>query len=197
MEKLSAAIARVQFVQVYLDDSGLSFPEDIDAAAETEQASAGTNGPDLAANLPSEVMLADPRTAEKSPGDLSTQPSRSDAAPTNQRGELADPSTFEDFSETSRAPGSSTPDIFLPSESSYSQAALVESAQTEKDEKSRPRLEQSSFSWMLGQQDPPPRASSHSPNFSTERSGGKGFLFGDDTEDNGVQRRSGRGVVKR
>lgn len=156
METLSLAIAKVQFVQVYLEDSSIPLPID----ESTDQAATANAAASLAPPTPEPTVDA-PLTVDP-----------------------VVPATTSRVKETSQKP-----------EQLGSQASppLKPSAVRSPDvlrlaPRSRPQLTSSNFSWMLGEE-------SASSNFATgaahstfasdekRRMKGKGFLFGDDDED--------------
>nr|POF15228.1 tbc1 domain family member 5 [Quercus suber] len=153
VDKLSLAIAKVQFVEVYLDDSTLPLPDDeMLTNVETEA--------NLASNSPTKETEAKLLTVVP---EKSTAPHNPPSGMFTQGGQecvgLADPSTFEDdFSETSRAATEKQPFVSSSSEPMFSSAASEvepESQSYDQIRKPRPPLEQSTFSYMLGQSETP------------------------------------------
>lgn len=166
METLSLAIAKVQFVQVYLEDSSIPLPmEEV-----TEQTATAKAVATLASPTPSE------RTPSVPPISVST--ASEDAAPLQL---VANDSTS--LKSRTKSP---------PATQSHIIANL--------SPRSRPHLTSSNFSWMLGED-------SASSNFATgaahstfssdekRRLKGKGFLFGDDDDDEGSIKDGKRGSV--
>lgn len=157
VEGLSVAIAKVQFVQVYLDDPRLPLPED---ANEGEEKSVRTNEEGTSTGSePLESRSAGSRdeTAIEKSAKAATAKSQIEAqAPSTEAtsAELADPSFFEDLPATP-PPMSSTELAPRPitAESSTSPP--------------RPRLEQSSFSFMLNQDTTAPIHAKPSPRRQT------------------------------
>ena len=159
---LSLAIAKVQFVQVYLENPTMPLPpEDIspketknDAAVETDAVSASPRS-----GAPPHHIQSDGATDENSDSQI-TQSVETMTAPV----ERSAPASAKPLPSTPRV-GNLTRTSGL---SPFSQA--------------RPALAQSSFSWMLGEDQQKSGFVSASP-FSSERSNErrKGFqLFGDD-----------------
>lgn len=153
MEALSLAIAKVQFVQVYLEDSSIPLPID----ESTDQASTANAAANLA---PPSPVLQEPAPV---------------ASPT-----------------TSISVSGSTPAITEPSQKPSPQSASPPAskapAMTRLAPRSRPQLTSSNFSWMLGEESASSNFASgaaHSTFASDEkrRMKGKGFLFGDEDEE--------------
>ncbi|KAK3723493.1 hypothetical protein LTR37_001745 [Vermiconidia calcicola] len=207
VERLSMAVAKAQFVQVYLDDPALPLPAEPggpehkpgvdDVKADTEEAMASNQ-------LQSE---GDQDPSPLGPVEEEGQPSLEPTSllrelPNNPVHGLADPSTFEDSLQSAPDPGSreqdkDIPDIAFQSDQNESQPETLppERTNTPKGLTSRPRLEQSSFSWMLGEKDSSTGSFANASAFPPEHNRTKGFLFGDSSEDNKVskERRGSRG----
>ncbi|KAF3044179.1 hypothetical protein E8E11_003682 [Didymella keratinophila] len=181
MEALSLAIAKVQFVQVYLEDSSIPLPvdESTDQAA-TAKAEASLAPP---SPLPNEPPVASPPT--NSPIVSAPAPAAMEApqAPVTLASQPASP----------------------PSKPSV----LKSPAASRLAPRSRPQLTSSNFSWMLGEESASSNFASgaaHSTFASDEkrRMKGKGFLFGDDDEDESSSKEtkakrgsvSGKGAAK-
>lgn len=159
LEKLSTAIAKVQFVQVYLEEPSLGLPED-DASTRADS-NVGEKEPEQTAEKLTRPIHRSDETQPSTPG--LSPPFRGSLVPTSSashgaRG-LADPDTFEDFSELASTPNETRPTLTVEGET-YTRAAEPSSSRTEIDHSmdgtaeihsSRPRLEQSAFSFMLGQ----------------------------------------------
>ena len=177
VEALSLAIAKVQFVQVYLEDSSIPLPVD-------------------------ETMVDTPGTASSAP--LSRSPvvpeRTASAPPVKGATPIVTPPSPEQMTWTANS-GNLEDSSVHPSSKSPQQKAQQEqpqqpcSASTSASLAPRPRplLSSPSFSWMLGQSElesETPRsafakASEHSSFASDEKrrmrgSLGKGYLFGDD-----------------
>jgi TBC1 domain family protein 5 len=175
MEALSLAIAKVQFVQVYLEDSSIPLP--VDEATEqaaTAQAVVSLASPNSHAPVPpartSSVPPISLTTTSQPPSPMTTvtkDPTPLDSRPTSPPARTLSP--------PSRLSSTLSP-------------------------RSRPHLTSSNFSWMLGED-------SASSNFATgaahstfssdekRRMKGKGFLFGDDDDDEGSIKDGKRGSV--
>ena len=173
MESLSLAIAKVQFVQVYLEDSSIPLP--VEEA--TEQAATAKAVATLAPPSPHRPNPPE-RTSSAPPNSISTgSPSASPV-----------PLTTEKYSSSTARP-TSPPVRILPPQLSANLSP-----------RSRPHLTSSNFSWMLGED-------SASTNFATgaahstfssdekRRMKGKGFLFGDDDDDESSVKEGKRGSV--
>jgi TBC1 domain family protein 5 len=170
LEALSLAIAKVQFVQVYLEDSTIPLPEE-----STEQAASAKAAETLALPAPqspvSERTPSGPAVTVEAPSkDISVVTSSSTASP------IASPRPMSPSKSAQLQPSSNL------------------------SPRSRPHLTSSNFSWMLGVDSATSNFASgtaHSTFSSDEkrRMKGKGFLFGDDDEDEGSSRESKRGSV--
>jgi TBC1 domain family protein 5 len=161
VDKLGAAIAKVQFVQVYLDDPALVLPPD------------DTTDPDVdtsvdAANVSSQIVESREQvqskvniTEEIEDPFIHSAPIPPASYPPTGSKPLADPSSFEDAlatpleevvpvnPRTSAETGLPSPadSTILPSRVS----ASTSSAQIKQMENKRPPLEQSAYSFILGQ----------------------------------------------
>lgn len=160
MEALSLAIAKVQFVQVYLDDSSIPLPMD----EATDQAATASAAATLASPSP---VLPEPAVAAPPTASPTVSQPASTATETPQRSALLTPQAASPVPNTSSAKPSTTL-RFAP--------------------RSRPQLTSSNFSWMLGEESASSNFASgtaHSTFASDEkrRMKGKGFLFGDEDED--------------
>ncbi|KAJ4361792.1 hypothetical protein N0V83_010733 [Neocucurbitaria cava] len=163
MEALSLAIAKVQFVQVYLDDATLPLPvEEI-----TEQVATAKAAATLTSSQPQSPVSPE-RTSSIPPVTISAASDRARLATT---------------SSTKSPPLSPRP-------TSPPAQGLVPSSQlpTNLSPRSRPHLTSSNFSWMLSEDSASSNFASgtaHSTFSSDEkrRMKGKGFLFGDNDED--------------
>lgn len=152
-EDLGVAIAKVQFVQVYLDDPKLLLPKE---------------------TLPGD----DPLQAEQEKPDTQTGPPAQSTALANASyvTGLADPSAFEDIDSTADVSSTPTPHIVvdqvIPS-ADGPQGSLEDRGAT-----SRPRLDQSSYSWMLGEPENPASSLGRAPSSSAEGARNNVSLFG-------------------
>lgn len=166
---LCAAIAKVQFVQVYLRDPSLQLSDDITQESNTVDAPSHTTA---------EIGVQESSSGRKS---SSIQPRTIPDQPRIQIDDLADPSSFEDAAvppdgDSSKRIASSG------SDSASVQPQTTPARQTENSAKlARPSLEQSPFSWMLEEQKPQ-SSSAKGQTFSSGRGKSKGFLFGDETQ---------------
>jgi TBC1 domain family protein 5 len=150
LEKLSTAIAKVQFVQVYLDEPSLSLPEEesksSESAVEASQAVEHAIGPDRNGQDAVEATLVQAR----SPGIVRLG---SPISPTNATASLADPDSFDDFLEPPEMPEaqSSTTSLEETEPENRTEALGEPEVIPAKTSPARPPLEQSQFSFMLGQ----------------------------------------------
>ncbi|PSN67896.1 RabGAP/TBC [Corynespora cassiicola Philippines] len=163
LEALSLAIAKVQFVQVYLEDATLPLP--VDEA--TEQAANAS----IAATITSPTSPASsvPERTSSAPPSASGSQSRPSSSATNnvEKGTLLSPKPTSPHQSRSPVASSLSP-------------------------RTRPNLTSSSFSWMLGEESSPSTfvsGAAHTALSSDEkrRRKGKGFLFGDDEENEDSQ----------
>ncbi|GAB7339712.1 hypothetical protein MBLNU457_6282t1 [Dothideomycetes sp. NU457] len=185
VKELGMAIARVQFVQVYLEDPTIPLAEEEEEAVDDRQQQA-------------EVSTEAPQ----SDADTKPLPSPSVAAPltsaaTEQRSEPP-PSSAAHTIPVSISPSTDAP---TPEANTRPQPHQNPSSSTRApspEKPARPTLAQSSFSWMLGQETSPTTAS-RSPagsgstisDFTTAglsaaeavKARGRGFLFGDGDDD--------------
>lgn len=151
VEKLSTAIAKVQFVQVYLEEPSLALPQDEALAREGSDSN----------ELQEKVSDSDSNTMLQAEPVNQSEPSHPNnlAASHNTRG-LADPDSFEDFSEPNMPPNEATPattvlrDTVIRTTEPATPSSDADHATGGAGEASapRPRLEQSPFSFMLGQE---------------------------------------------
>lgn len=172
MEALSLAIAKVQFVQVYLEDSSIPLPvEEVTEQTATAKAVATLSSPKPQSPVPPENgpeirPITVTSTAEVVPKvPISTEPS---------------------ISTTSQA--------MLPPK----QAQMPSTANL--SPRSRPHLTSSNFSWMLAEDSASSdfaTGTAHSTFSADEkrRMKGKGFLFGEDDDDDGSIKDGKRGSV--
>ncbi|ORY12496.1 rab-GTPase-TBC domain-domain-containing protein [Clohesyomyces aquaticus] len=179
VENLSLAIAKVQFVQVYLEDSTIPLPP---LETDLEDTTSDT----LTQAQPERTASAPPTTSSPSSSRPATGTSSSLAPPSISLSTLT-PSSAS--TPSTPPPSTSRPPTF--------QSTLSLSP------RNRPLLSHSSFSWMLGSdpgstsdassanQTPPPSAfasaSRHEVLKADEkrRLGGKGFLFGEEEGEEG------------
>lgn len=189
LEKLSVAIAKVQFVNVYLGDSSLPLPaeETAEESASLETAKAEP-APSLQAPPLEEKEAVPPAspTPQKPVSEAPAQPSQ--GASDNQ---LADPSTFDDYEEDvssrpallphePKAPDNKASNTADSPPASATPAPKTHLSPTSAPAPNRPPLAESSYSWMLGQDTPPSDARKPSPGFFEDQRRNRGFLFGDE-----------------
>ncbi|KAL5116446.1 hypothetical protein ACEQ8H_005682 [Pleosporales sp. CAS-2024a] len=176
LEALSIAIAKVQFVQVYLEDSSIPLPEETTDSTASETAVETLTLPAPTSPLPERVMDAS----------ASIEP-------------CSKPAPREPVSEPA-----ASPKAISASRSTTSPPVLPKTAQprpeTYLSPRARPHLTSSNFSWMLGDESPSSNfatGTAHSTFSSDEkrRMKGKGFLFGDDDEDDGSVKEGKRGSM--
>ncbi|KAI7522500.1 hypothetical protein KC331_g19201, partial [Hortaea werneckii] len=202
LEQLSMAIAKAQFVQVYLSDPSLPLSEPNAETSHVENGTEQGSGAKGAARKSSAVGDHEPRQE--------SQPGKADTVESESTSGLADPSTFEEDDDSltstptlqSSAPAAPT----NPSDQSVSHDNTdinidPSSPQSRSNERvtraDRPALAESSFSWMLDQEQPSekPATSKTSPKPGQSRS--RGILFGEqeeiDASPTQVKRASGRG----
>ena len=155
MEALSLAIAKVQFVQVYLEDSTIPLPvEEITEQAATVNAVATLASPTALSPVPPERTSSVPPISVTTSSQTDSQSTMGPASPPAQ---------------TLLSPSQKTSNL---------------------SPRSRPHLTSSNFSWMLGEDSASSNFASgtaHSTFSSDEkrRMKGKGFLFGDEDDDEG------------
>ena len=165
MEALSLAIAKVQFVQVYLEDSSIPLPAD----EATDQAATAQAAATLASPSPQSPVSLE-QTSSVPPISLTT----------------TSPSTTP-LTMVSKNPSADDSRPTSPPTRALSPPSKLASTLSPR---SRPHLTSSNFSWMLGEDSASSNFASgaaHSTFSSDEkrRMKGKGFLFGDDDDDEG------------
>jgi TBC1 domain family protein 5 len=173
MEALSLAIAKVQFVQVYLEDASIPLPDE-----STEQAASAKAAETLA--LPAPQSPEPPERTSSAPP-ISVKPPSEHA-----------PAAVSTSTSPAPSPRPTTP------QSIAKPAQLKPTSNL--SPRSRPHLTSSNFSWMLGEDSASSNFASgtaHSTFSSDEkrRMKGKGFLFGDDDDDEGSIKDGKRGSV--
>lgn len=171
VQAMTAAIAKVQFVQIYLADPTLALP--VETSPQKADVSAGTN----------EMKPNESETGSRieAPASDNAQNQRVDAPPEGPR-EKTDVGTAE------------VADGQVIEQSTASKRSTARPKTSAASKPSRPALEQSSFSWMLGQESSPSgsarrtfmsaspfKEGSYRGSFSAR--GSNAFLFGDDQED--------------
>ncbi|KAF1996544.1 RabGAP/TBC [Amniculicola lignicola CBS 123094] len=196
VEALSLAIAKVQFVQVYLEDSSIPLP------VEDEATTPGLTSPGPTSPPVPERTSSAPPVAASSKHPPATPLTSNPKSPVSRADKPA---------LLSPAPAA-TPHVPTSSSSSSSSPAP---ASLSLSPRSRPQLTSSSFSWMLGpdhststSEAAAPNPSSHFASASAHssfpadekrrlRGAGKGFLFGDEEEGNVGGNAGGKGKEKR
>lgn len=184
IEQLSVAVAKVQFIQVYLADPSLPLPEESAEPESLDREGADKSG------------TGDDRHQETTPHSQEgwCQPPATSAAqstpPDVHMGALADPSSFEE-ADSLRL----TPPIEQPAEP----AGQENSPGTVRRDTAnlltpRPALAESSYSWILGQCDTQAQPFSTSATSLPEHSRSKGSLFGEGNGDKEGSRKVGRGT---
>lgn len=163
METLSLAIAKVQFVQVYLEDSSIPLPID--------------ESTDQAATAKAAASLAPPTPEPTVELPLTTIPAVLETVSTDTETPQTPPTHSSEVSPALKPP------------------AAQPRAAPRLAPRSRPQLTSSNFSWMLGEESASSNFASgaaHSTFASDEkrRMKGKGFLFGDDEEDDSSAKES-------
>lgn len=183
-EKLSVAIAKVQFVQVYLEDSTIPLPVEDAAGNDNEKddllfdADAVRDEHDE--TVPEATMPA-PAPALLAPGEKTPQQQPPSRVP-------VEPSTTTPRKASVAATAASKPSSTLAIPQQEDHPAPLSASQAFIAHRTRPSIEHSSFSWMLGQDSATAKADfaassarSTGPPSAQRRS--KGFLFGDEEED--------------
>ncbi|EME87908.1 uncharacterized protein MYCFIDRAFT_213065 [Pseudocercospora fijiensis CIRAD86] len=152
VEKLSAAIARVQFVHVYLDQPTLVLPTEDEATQESGK------GPTNIATSSRQEPEVDPdhsKTEAIGLPELTNDPVTGQETAVPHRPALADPSTFEDFDDsethTDVKPETAASDSTTNVDEESKTVLLQGQSTPAKSPTPRPSLEQSPFSFMLGQ----------------------------------------------
>lgn len=205
LETLSMAIAKVQFVQVYLDDPGLPLPEEEETTQPDPLTSDTEADYSRSKKTHASETAASKVTANEEPSNTRTGYFQDDdtetAAATHPRPgpaqSLTDPSTFDDFADEKSVTTTNVPEIIVQEDTPKTKVTSPQQNARPESPRSRPPLEQSSFSWMLGQQDDPTsqpftHASRITPNESRNRS----FLFGKEDQGGKTGSRERRGSGK-
>jgi TBC1 domain family protein 5 len=164
LEALSLAIAKVQFVQVYLEDSTIPLPDEA-----TEQAAS--------VKVVETLALPEPQTPVPPERTSSAPPISIDPPPPAALPAIPSPVTSPAPSPSPASP----PPRSLPAQLQPSSTLSP---------RSRPHLTSSNFSWMLGEDSASSNfatGAAHSTFSADEkrRMKGKGFLFGDSDDDEG------------
>ena len=169
-EELGLAVARVQFVQVYLENSSMALPSDSLSPVNETASSEGTEKQQTKASFPRRHQasssldgIVEAIHASEASADINT----ARQSPTPPVPAVSPPST---------------PDITVNAAKSSVSPSL----------QPRPALAQSPYSWMLGEEQRKSAFVAASPFASDARDarGRKGSLFGDDDGDSGSRRGS-------
>ncbi|KAE9978353.1 hypothetical protein EG327_007423 [Venturia inaequalis] len=182
-DALSIAVAKVQFVQVFLQDSTLPLPPE-----DPVQDSDVPKIEEPKAEEPELIAAAD--AIEPAPALL---PTHTDGAPETSVSPPRQPAIPMASSPpmSISVPPTNTPPASLPTTSltaEHASGTPVSSSLTPKQ--SRPKIEQSSFSWMLGQAhehrksfiDPQPLSPAEKRFHAAHGGDDKGFLFGEEND---------------
>ena len=167
-DALSLAIAKVQFVQVYLENSNMPFPSENPVQEATEVTD----------------FIEDPANKPSTSTEINTKPKstleqNSDGIQTTSKPEPEPPAQLISDSSSPAQPVMDTATLEKP--------AMPNRPGPSPFHHPRPSLAQSSFSWMLGEDQRKSSFISASPFPSEKRSarGKAGFLFGDDKAEGG------------
>lgn len=185
LEAMNVAVAKVQFVQVYLSDSSLLLPEDQGQSIDRQLAESGASTPGESGAEKSSAS----REEQEQEQDLEQHGQIATAAPTVTVGttnqNISDDSAQSDSIDNPQNAISATTDR-LQVTSSLSKS--IPTSKTSPSTAHRPTLVQSSFSYMLDQAHSDPsssflHATPLSPNERRNRgSADKAFLFGDEED---------------
>jgi TBC1 domain family member 5 len=182
-DALSVAVAKVQFVQVFLQDSTLPLPPEVRIEEIEVSKIEESKAEESLSTMPVEAQRHTPTFPPKETDDgpqLSVSPQRS-AIPMAS----SPPMSMAIRTPTQTAPAS-LPTTSLSAE--HASGSSVSSGLVSKQ--SRPRIEQSSFSWMLGQAhehrksfiDPQPLSPAEKRFHAAHGGEDKGFLFGEEND---------------
>jgi len=195
-EKLSLAIAKVQFVQVYLADSSLALPE---SAGPDEQDQNEMGGEEVG-EMPGEQRMQETPAPTSVPEQHPPPPeARQDAAPQQdtplvirQREDYTDPSHNSEPVAQPPPPTEAAQSLTSVPPPARTSTPAADPPTESTSTPTRPALEQSSFSWMLGsdektpQQPRPLGVGGGGSSRRTSPAGpgrNRGFLFGDNDHD--------------
>ena len=189
-EKFNLAVAKVQFVQVYLDDPSLELPMETDLSRRSATMEDGADPVEVAEQT---VRLPDsPKTLRTR---LVAKPLPA-VGPSTTTGTSVPPAKAKASSATPRAPALKKATTTLVAVSPASKAARAEQSPTRRP---RSSLAQSSFAWMLGDEKEEKDAVVTFPSpGSSERKGSRAskaaaFLFGDEGEESTPSKAEGQG----
>lgn len=179
-DALSIAVAKVQFVQVFLQDSTLPLPPDesIDIVKE-EAPKAEEPVPTLSIKAQDSHPASPPTIVEDAP-QLSVSPPRQAAIP------MASSPPMSITVPPTQAPPAGLPTTLLTAE----HVSGIPISPGFAPKPTRPKIEQSSFSWMLGQAhehrrsfiDPQPLSPAEKRFHAAHGGEDKGFLFGEEDD---------------
>jgi len=183
LQALGMAIAKVQFVQVFLQDSTLPLPPEEGAKSPNKEAVTGGE-PVL------KLEQAPQAAPEPPPNDVVSQsslPAKAMPQPLEQPIAVLAPPPI---AMSTRPAANRTPHASLPTTSLSSEHASGTPVTSLSPQQGRPRLEQSSFSWMLGQAhehrhsfiDPSPFSPGEKRFHAAHGGDEKGFLFGEEND---------------
>jgi TBC1 domain family protein 5 len=201
LEQLSVAIAKVQFVQVYLGDSSLPLPtEHASPAIDQDKKEAEGSTPQL-----EETSSEEPRdqTSHSPAAVHSNSESTANLHNSQHETRLADPSMFDDpdddNADIDASPRPATPPKPQQPAIKVDSPPTIKSPEAEpvtnipSPQPARPPLAESSYSWMLGNDDKekekekdksdsgPANAARKPPSsFFEDQRRNRGFLFGDE-----------------
>ena len=168
-DAVSLAVAKVQFVQVYLENSAMPFPAEQVTSEETKSTDSISIARDETDTIANDGALSVPETSEARPShspenEISTAASPQDASNSRTNRNI---SVIIQPTDTSLEATRDHPTTDRPAPSSFHHP--------------RPSLTHSSFSWMLGEDQRQSSFVSASPFPSEKRiaRGKAGFLFGD------------------
>jgi len=208
LEELSIAIAKVQFVQVFLQDSTLPLPseepiEQVEVLKETPQIAEEHVSPSEEPKLDEtdQVSGSAPKLPPRNIPVDAPKISPPQNSPPRQM------TTVKPSSPISMAARgiAQTPPISLPTTSLSSEHASGTPTTFHAQQQARPRIEQSSFSWMLGQAhenrkefiNPSPFSPAERRFHAAHGSEEKGFLFGEEDDVVGEPKPKDKGKEKR
>ncbi|KAL8885016.1 MAG: hypothetical protein Q9192_006721 [Flavoplaca navasiana] len=172
---LSVAVAKVQFVQVYLENVSMPFSMD-NSSAETNDSKEQQNA------IPNQTVTGGPQATKTQSTHQASEPEskKTDA----QRADITHPGVRRDEVVASNPSAVSGPQITV----------SKTRTQVSPFHNPRPRLAQSSFSWMLGEDQRKSSFVSPSP-FPSDRRAAReraGFLFGESKDEAGQKNQRGK-----
>ncbi|QDS73666.1 hypothetical protein FKW77_002618 [Venturia effusa] len=182
-DALSIAVAKVQFVQVFLQDLTLPLPpEDLIAEPEiptAKEPQAEEPGPEVPIETQQHALAS-------SPEDVDAIPQLSVSTPWQPAVLMASSPPMSITVPPTNTPPASLPTTLLTAE----HASGTPISSTLGSKQSRPKIEQSSFSWMLGQAhehrksfiDPQPLSPAEKRYHAAHGGEDKGFLFGEEND---------------